>query len=277
MSDSSHYYTLDGKACHTQTCKPGAKNTTRPTTIADARKQGLFPSVSAITGVLGSSALVGYMQREVGKAAYKRPTIHPETEAEYVNYLVKQSKEDGSDAANLGTEVHAGLESYYGEPLLPQGEASVTLPSGDVVDRWELMEPAIKAIDGLNATIQESEKIVVNAPYGYAGTTDLTFTKGDAYGIIDFKTKRTKKGKKIVPYETQPMQIAAYLAGVWGLGHDYPIGAGASGYNIYISTTEVGRVEVVEYSNEDLLEAWGAFKNCLALYRYINKFDPRAT
>ena len=73
------------------------------------------------------------------------------------------------------------------------------------------------------------------------------------------------------------MQIAAYLAGVWGLGHDYPIGAGASGYNIYISTTEVGRVEVVEYSNEDLLEAWGAFKNCLALYRYINKFDPRAT
>jgi hypothetical protein len=34
-------------------------------------------------------------------------------------------------------------------------------------------------------------------------------------------------------------------------------------------------VEVVEYSREELLEGWQAFKSCLQLYRYIKGFDPR--
>jgi hypothetical protein len=82
---------------------------------------------------------------------------------------------------------------------------------------------------------------------------------------------------KVEPYETQVMQIAAYIAAHWGIADGESIPKNAVGYNVFISTTEVGRVEVAEYDYQQLKEAWDAFKNCLALWRYVNGFDPRVT
>ena len=275
MSESQHWYNIDGIAVYTQNTKKGAKNPTRPTNIRDARDQKLFPSVSGITGMVANPALVGYMMREVGKAAYARPVIGGETEAEYTTFLVNKSKEDGATAAQLGTDIHEGLERHYSEPLLGDETCLLKMQDGSTVNMRDFIEPAIIKVDELGLCVSDPECVVVNAPYGYAGKTDLPFTRGEQVGIADFKSKRTKPGMKVEPYESQVMQIAAYIAAHWGSADGESIPLNAVGYNIFISTTEVGRVEIAEYDYETLKEAWQAFKCCLHLWRYINKFDPR--
>jgi hypothetical protein len=275
MSESQHWYNIDGIAVHTQNTKSGAKNPTRPTNIRDARDQKLFPSVSGITGMVANPALVGYMMREAVKASYSRPAIHEETEAEYISFILNKSREDGLFAARLGTQIHEGLELYYSEPLFCHEAFPLTMPDGKEVDRLDFIQPAINKVEELGFIVTEPECVVVNAPYGYAGKTDLPFTRGEQVGIADFKSKRTKPGMKVEPYESQVMQIAAYIAAHWGSADGESIPLNAVGYNIFISTTEVGRVEIAEYDYETLKEAWQAFKCCLHLWRYINKFDPR--
>lgn len=275
-TSGGHWYDKDAKAVYTQVVKSGnRKGLDRPTSLADARKQSLLPSVSGITGVVASEALVGYMMREVAKVAYVRQPHKGEDVAAYTNELILKSREDGATAAQLGTSVHDGLERYYSEPLFDHEPCPLTMPDGTQVDRWDFIKPAIDKIGELGIIVTDAEKNVVNLPYGYAGKTDILFTQGGNVGVLDFKSKRSKPGQKIVPYETQIMQVAAYIAAHWGTLGEESIPKNSVGYNIYISTTEVGRVEVVEYSYDELIEAWEAFKACLTIWRYKNKFDPR--
>ncbi len=47
--------------------------------------------------------------------------------------------------------------------------------------------------------------------------------------------------------------------------------------NIFISTTEPGRIEVVKHDGKRLIEAWKAFRNLAAVWRFSKRFDPRPT
>jgi len=50
--ESGHWYTVDGKAAHTQPTKTKGAKPIRSTTLADAKRLGLLPSVSAYTRML---------------------------------------------------------------------------------------------------------------------------------------------------------------------------------------------------------------------------------
>jgi hypothetical protein len=60
---------------------------------------------------------------------------------------------------------------------------------------------------------------------------------------VDYKTKKTTEGEPIVPYPEQKMQIAAYWHAAFPVWLDSPMG----GCNIFISSTEPGRVEAHWY------------------------------
>ena len=77
------------------------------------------------------------------------------------------------------------------------------------------------------------------------------------------------RGKPVVAYEDQAMQLAAYAATYWGEENLARILAA----NVVISTTEPGRMEVVKHS--DLLRHWQAFQLVAALWRYAKEYDPR--
>jgi len=68
------------------------------------------------------------------------------------------------------------------------------------------------------------------------------------------------------------MQIAAYMAAFirndWSQSGEW--NRMLEGYNIYISTTEVGRVEVIKYDSAQLLQSWEAFKHCVSLWEWRN-------
>jgi len=276
-SESGHWYSSDGKACHTQPCKSKtAKNPTRPTTIADARKLGLLPSVSGITGMMANPALDRYKQMRVAEEAYDRPAVGEETKDEYVSYLLDKAQEQTRDAADLGTEIHAILEDW-GKGVPIDMRRTLTFPScGLIVPVGDVIGPVAKQISDLGITPVGHECVVVNARHGYAGTTDMPFTKGLTHGILDFKSAKTTPGEPIAPRMTYAMQIAAYIAAYWGGDSLQPIGGNALGYNLYISTTEPGRVELATYTAEQLRQEWEAFQACLTLWRHKNKYDPRS-
>ena len=277
MSNESggHWYTLDGKAAHTQPTKTKGAKPTRPTTIADAKRLGLLPSVSAYTRMLAAPYLERYKMLEVAKACYNCPPAGGENYDDYARHIIEKSGKDGSGAAEVGTAVHAALDLFFTDREAYNGCADIQCQDGNVVPADSFVLPAMARINGMGLEVKSTESILVNAAYGYAGTTDMIFTKVEKCGILDFKTKRTKEGEPVISGDTHAMQIAAYHAAYWGADDGEPIGVNATGYNVYISTTEIGRVDVVEYSRDELLEGWSAFKSCCTLYRYIKKFDPR--
>ncbi len=118
--------------------------------------------------------------------------------------------------------------------------------------------------------IIEREIRVVNRAQGFAGTADVLFRYGqNGIGILDYKTRKTRKGEEVVAYDNQAMQLAAYGATYWGPENVERILAA----NVFISTTEPGRMEVVKH--EDLPRDWKAFRLVASLWRYQKGYDPR--
>lgn len=263
--ESGHFYTRDGKACHTQPTKSkDAKNPTRPTTITDAKRLGLLPSVSGITKMLAAPGLEVYKMKEVARQCFLSPAHPGEDESGYIQAMLEKGKEDGANAADVGTLIHDALEAHF----TGGKRQAETVKIGHMdyhIDTF--IHPAVKLIEKKGYVIEASEKVLVNNKEGYAGTTDLIVRYNDFRGILDFKSKRTKPGKPAFPSETHCAQIAAYSMAHWGV-LEY-------GANLYISTTEPGRVELVEWSPQQLATDWKAFLAMRDLWSWANGYDPR--
>jgi hypothetical protein len=258
----SHWYNKDGKACHTQATKKGAKHPTRPTNITDARELGLFPSITTIMGVIDNPALNRWKNSRVVEWCFKAPPGPEETLEQYTLAALEKAFNEVADAADLGTQTHANIEAYTkGEPMPHQGHP------------FDLAWSGLLGFQKAGYTVKESEISVVCANHGYAGTTDCAVTKGDKCGIVDFKTIRTTPGKPLSYRFNHLPQIAAYHVGYWcngGIITDNGFGA-----NVYISTTEPNRVEVVEYTAQEMRDAFEMFLSACNIWRYANKYDPR--
>ena len=257
--EGDHWYTRDGLPVHTLPRKDGKGE--RPTTLSDARRLAFLPSVTSVLKVVAKPGLETWKLREMAVAANRSPlapgdaSLLPEWTARVRGLAFAQVK----DAALVGSEIHAALEGYWKGQALPDR----VIPYCSPVLRW-------KQEKRLNFTARET--VVTDLVNGYAGTCDTFLeTAGGIQGAGDFKTRKTKPGEPIEPYPEQVLQIAAYLAaGGYALGECF-------GVNVYISTTEPGRVEAVAYGPETLLPAFRAFLGALELWKYLKNYDPAAT
>ena len=269
----SHYYTHDGKPCHTQPTKKGAKNPDRPTDVRDARRLNLLPSITGITSMLANEGLTRYKQMMVAEEAFKRPVIGGETVEEYTGYLLDKASKPAEEAADLGSKFHAILEAH-GKGEAVDMEELLTFPStGEKVPVKAIVEPVLARVASLGVKALGHEVVAVNKEHGYAGTLDMPWSATDALGLMDYKTSKTKPGEPVTPRLSYAMQLAAGLRAF--SGNWITFGKATRAQNIFISTTEPGRVDVVEYNGEELAEAWEAFQACLVLWRVVNKHDPR--
>jgi len=90
-------------------------------------------------------------------------------------------------------------------------------------------------------------------------------------GILDFKTKRTSPDEKVTAYDEHVLQLAAYAATHYGADYlDRVVAA-----NLFISSTEPGRLDVVKHDKAKLVEAYEAFKQMCAVWRFRKGYDPR--
>ena len=273
-----HAYTLAGEPRHYQETKKGAKNPTRPTTIKDIREQKLLPSVTDICKMLSAPGLEEYKIGQVIQACFEDTPSAGEDMLQYKRRIQEKAGQDAAGAADLGTLIHNSLETYYARHDEWEGTVKVAMADGREVPIREFVIPAAIEVARLGLHDHACEEVVVNALQGYAGTVDLygtriTNPRGDKQLVVaDFKSKRTKPGQVVEPIETHPLQIAAYIAAL-----EQPfnsLNAPPEGYNIYISTTEIGRVDVVHYDTETISRSQRIFEHLLALWRW-RYFDPR--
>jgi hypothetical protein len=101
---------------------------------------------------------------------------------------------------------------------------------------------------------------------GYAGTTDALIEKDGILHILDYKSRKTKPDIKITPWSKEPMQISAYAQ----------IAEARRGVNLYISTTEPGRIGEAWYDETTIDKEFGAFKCVCKLWQHMNNYQPKA-
>jgi hypothetical protein len=175
-----------------------------------------------------------------------------ESDEQYCARIIEDAFKQVSDAADLGTEIHKALENHFqGLPYAPHMEPYVA-----PVKEW---------VSQNNVRFLKHELRLVNSEVGYAGTTDALIEKDGVLHILDYKSRKTKPEYKIAPYGKEPMQIAAYAK----------IAGASRGVNLYISTTEPGRIGDAWYDEETLESEFDAFKIVCKLWQHINKYKPK--
>lgn len=260
---SSHYYTREGKPMHTMPLADGSG--TRPTHKGDARKLGLYPSVSTILGLMAKPGLERWKHKEIALASMRLTRKGEETNDYFANRIIEEAFKQVDDAANLGAVIHRELERFWSHDWSRPFEPNPKVAT--------YVAPVVNWMIAKDIHVENPEAVVVNHAYGFAGTSDCPFRwkKGTGIGVIDYKSRKTTPGEPIEVYDGQATQIAAYGATYWGEQNlKYCWGA-----NIFISTTEPGRVDLVMYRPEMIMAEFEVFKHICAVYRHYNQWDPR--
>ena len=195
--DKAHWYQRDGVPLHTVL---SAKGEPRPTTLRDARKLSLLPSVTNILGVIAKPELTAWLQEQAVMAALTLPRLAGETEDAFARRVVEDSQTTRDGAADFGTAFHAGAE-----------RVANTLEVDDEHPAAAWLRHFRVWYQGNAALLNWTEKVLVNPVMGYAGTADL-FIDHIVHGpvLVDLKTMKIKPGAKAAPYKSWCYQLAAY-------------------------------------------------------------------
>ena len=198
QSESGHWYDEQGNTAYTTISKSGK---IRPTTLADAKKNNLYPSVTTVLGVANKGlGLQRWMQQQAILAALTLPRLDGEEESDWLSRVLSDSKAQGKDAAARGTAIHNIIESFFDGILLES-----------VPTYCRNVENALQAAYGARAWLPEVSASHTELKFG--GKVDL-YAKADKIKgvppvVVDFKTKEVPLDK-VVPYDEHIMQMAAY-------------------------------------------------------------------
>lgn len=252
MLDSSHWYDIHGDSHHTIIGKNGVE---RPTTLRDAKKLNLLPSVTTIFKCLAKPELDKWKQRQVLMASLTLSRREEEGDEEFCERIMDDAFKQVDDAADLGTRVHAALENHFQGMAYDPSLSSYV----ETVEKW-VKDNQIQFLD--------HELRVVCPEVGFAGTTDAIIMVppyGNRVGVLDFKTRKSRPQYAMTPWQTEPMQIAAY-------GYTQ---RATFGVNVFISTTEPGRIEDAWYEPDQMDQEFKAFRHVCKIWQHFNKYVPK--
>ena len=188
VKESGHWYHKDGSPAYTIVGKNGKE---RDTTLRDARKLDLLPSVTSIIRCAAAPGLELWKAQQVLMAALTTDRLPEETEADYISRIINDSQEQAAKARERGTWIHAVVQSgFENKPV--------------AADDYIYYESAKKELDKHCGAVEwQCEQSFAVDRYG--GKKDL---EGGGY-LIDIKTTE----KDLADIKTWPehaMQLAAY-------------------------------------------------------------------
>lgn len=233
----SHWYAKDGKPTYTVI---GTNGKERATTLRDAKKLDLVPSVTTVLNVAAKPGLMAWMQDQMLMAALTLPRAIGEAEADWLERVKTDSKAQAKAAADRGTDMHNQIEDVF------NGKQSAMF--------------AHKVYDAVQQEFGSREWITEKSfasDLGFGGKVDLCSPSGV---VIDYKTK-DKVDDKVTVYDEHGMQLAAYRV---GLGMPY-----AECANVFVDMD--GNVKIIRHSEEELSKAWEMFMALLSFYRIKNE------
>jgi hypothetical protein len=215
--------------------------------LKDARKQGLFPSVTTVLKDLHNEGLEIYKVQQAIMASLTLPKITGESDSDYIKRILSDSKEHSIKAADKGKVIHNLIERYLRKEIIDEKEYKDYLP---------FCEPAFRWIDENIMSVKEIEFQFIDVRYGYAGTIDcICVDKDFKVCYIDWKTA----GGELTAYPTYCYQLAAYA-----MGQDFKC------INLLISTKEP-KIKVKEWTAEEIETGKKIFLNLLANFKLIRK------
>lgn len=234
---TGHWYTRDGLPKYTIEGKNGQQ---RNTTLRDARKHDLVPSVTTLLNIIAKPALNTWLQQQVLMAALTLPKQEGESDGDYIDRILADSKAQGREAADIGTAIHSAIQGHYeGRPALEHEQ------------HIKGCTEAISASFGNQTWICERS---FAHEAGYGGRCDLyaVGTQENPNGfVLDIKTKDFSDVNDVEGYDEHLMQLAAYRV---GLGVP-----SARCANVFVSRSHPGLAVVKEWSAEELDVAWVRF------------------
>jgi hypothetical protein len=200
---ASHWYFPDGTPLHEVPRADGKGS--RPTSLRDARKLGLFPSVTNVLSILAKPGLDAWKQEQAILAALTLPRTEGETLDDFAKRVLVDMTSEVGRAADLGSAVHAAIEGYAQGRWLPEDKGVA-----------RLFEPARQWFDKEVTQVHSVEIATAHLEWGYAGRVDLvaTLRSTGRPTVIDFKTQKTRRDKdgsfKPIIHDTWPLQLEAY-------------------------------------------------------------------
>lgn len=191
-SSGGHWYALDGSPQYTIVGNNGRE---RPTTLRDARKLNLVPSVTGIIKCAAAPALEKWKRNQVLLAALTLPRKIEEPEAEWLRRVEQDWQEQGRAAADRGTRIHGAIEKHY-RGAQPDEEL------------WDWVKVAKTELDDRCGAQNWSAERSFADPLGYGGKTDLHSPEW----VTDVKTKDGDPLPTV--FDEHIMQLAAYRRGL---------------------------------------------------------------
>lgn len=252
---SSHWYapTENGFSPCYEVNKKNGGGTRRPT-LADARKHGWLPSVTAICSVLPKPALVAWKQNLLIEAALSLPKTPDELVDEYARRVADDAETISEKAREFGTRIHNQIEA---ELICPGAWCHPDI------------DPFLK---GVRLWIKEYvkrpiavEAIVGSVTEGFAGKVDLYCEMNDgSEAIIDYKTSST-----LGYYPEFSLQLSAY-------GHCLYQPQAVLGWprliTVLIPSKEPGPCDFRVWDQPDYY--WDLFKKAKDIWCYVNNYSP---
>ena len=244
----SHWYTSEGSPLFEVPKVRGGGM--RATTLRDARKLHLFPSVTTITHILASDGITRWKVDLAIECAFDGCETPEQAAAAF--------RERAESAAQRGEEIHDVL--------------AAAVKSGET-PRPPLSTPAIAVRDWLRE--QGATGILCEHPFasealGFGGRVDLVVLAPGGTWVVDYKTSKRPKR----PYFEDIMQLAAYRNGLGALDARYLCSdARCMVINIVQDT---GETAMYTLSPHDLETAWECFGHLYEAWCIINRYDPRA-
>lgn len=252
--DSAHWYQRDGVACHTV---PSLKGEPRPTTLRDARKLGLLPSVTNIISVIAKPELTAWLQEQAVMAALTLPRNPGESEDDFARRVVSDSQTTRDSAADFGTAFHAGAERIA---------HTLEVDRADLLSSWLNRYRDWYQANALG--LRWTEKVLVHPEWGYAGTADLLI-EHPVHGLtlVDLKTMKIKPGEKAKPYKSWCYQLSAYRRA---------LGEPVRCMNLIVNSVEPSAPIEHVWTEDEMETGWRAFVAAHRLWVIEKGYDPAA-
>jgi hypothetical protein len=257
--EGGHWYLPDGSPAHYTTAKAGHE---RPTTLADAKRRGLLPSVTTILNVVNKHQLTEWRIRTALETAFDFPPQPGTDRATWVANIGKLAGQPVTDAADEGTRIHAAVEAYYSAKQWPE----------QYHEHVRAVAIALLEHVGVVPGAAAAEQRVTSISHGYAGTCDLNAPnlvldlKCKDFGMID-NGNPLDCGKKLA-YDQQ-VQLAAYAV---ALG--YPL-EDSQLVSVFVSRTVPGVVRLHRWPKATNRRAWEQFDAANHHWRVTTGYDPR--
>lgn len=291
----AHFYDTTGHPQHqvlnAKQTKEQGKDVFRDTTIADARKHGWFPGFTAIGGQFDKPGLNAWKQDQMWKVLLANPYDPASIEEpnDYRQRINKILKKELEQYQRLGSKVHDLIKHWLYDRIDPKPNPKPSPALACVSNFIEWFHANV-------AKVVASEQTFCSPEWGYGGAVDLQYidagTNRDA--IVDYKTKRTTEGVKIVQGLEQKRQLTAYALGLGKVtwksintpisphGSDLFVAATKESLNfpilgnLYLSTTESRRWEYIGVPPEEIPDLILDVRDCVRLWNRENLFGPYA-